>query len=328
MIPNVIDETLRFEPTGHATARYVMHDVDYHGTTVPAGSADPAAPRGGEPRPAPVPRPRRLRHPPRGRPAPDLRLGPPLLPRREPRAARGPRRARRAAEPLPRVGRRLRQHQARADVDGARLGTNATRHPLSGSRERHRATRKEPRWRSTLRPNRSSSSPTTRTSVRAWSRTCGRTARRVTSTSSTGFAGDDGTREASCDQDARGQRVPRPPELPHRRPSRLRRTAGRLRPRRCRRRRDLPRQHEHGTDPVRRRWRSGKARRARSTSNSSGVGSRSTTAGSPTSLSQAPHRHIGLAYCPDVGRRRRGRRGRVGARGRPAGRQLPRHARR
>ncbi|HEY7070475.1 MAG TPA: cytochrome P450 [Acidimicrobiales bacterium] len=39
LIPAVIDETLRFEPTGHATARYVMHDVDYHGTTIPAGSA-------------------------------------------------------------------------------------------------------------------------------------------------------------------------------------------------------------------------------------------------------------------------------------------------
>jgi cytochrome P450 len=39
LIPNVIDETLRFEPTGHAVARYVTHDVDYHGTTVPAGSA-------------------------------------------------------------------------------------------------------------------------------------------------------------------------------------------------------------------------------------------------------------------------------------------------
>jgi cytochrome P450 len=38
-IPNVIDEALRFEPTGHASARFVMHDVDYYGTTVPAGSA-------------------------------------------------------------------------------------------------------------------------------------------------------------------------------------------------------------------------------------------------------------------------------------------------
>jgi cytochrome P450 len=38
LIPNVIDETLRFEPTGHATARVVVEDVEYYGTTVPAGS--------------------------------------------------------------------------------------------------------------------------------------------------------------------------------------------------------------------------------------------------------------------------------------------------
>ena len=39
LLQNVIDETLRFEPTGHATARYVMRDVEYYGTTVPVGSA-------------------------------------------------------------------------------------------------------------------------------------------------------------------------------------------------------------------------------------------------------------------------------------------------
>ena len=38
LIPNVIEEALRFEPTGHATARCVMHDVEYYGTTLPAGS--------------------------------------------------------------------------------------------------------------------------------------------------------------------------------------------------------------------------------------------------------------------------------------------------
>ena len=38
LIPNVIDETLRYEPTGHATARFVMQDVEYHGHTIPAGS--------------------------------------------------------------------------------------------------------------------------------------------------------------------------------------------------------------------------------------------------------------------------------------------------
>jgi cytochrome P450 len=39
LIPAAIDETLRFEPTGPHVARYVAEDVDYHGTTVPAGSA-------------------------------------------------------------------------------------------------------------------------------------------------------------------------------------------------------------------------------------------------------------------------------------------------
>ena len=39
LIPNVIEETLRFEPTGHASARYVTKDVEYYGTTLPTGSA-------------------------------------------------------------------------------------------------------------------------------------------------------------------------------------------------------------------------------------------------------------------------------------------------
>jgi cytochrome P450 len=38
LLPNVIDETLRFEPTGHAIARYVTEDIEYYGTTVPAGN--------------------------------------------------------------------------------------------------------------------------------------------------------------------------------------------------------------------------------------------------------------------------------------------------
>ncbi|OHV31789.1 MULTISPECIES: cytochrome P450 [Pseudofrankia] len=39
LIPNTVEETLRFEPTGHAIARYVTRDVELHGQTVPAGSA-------------------------------------------------------------------------------------------------------------------------------------------------------------------------------------------------------------------------------------------------------------------------------------------------
>lgn len=38
LIPNAVEETLRFEPTGHALARYVTRDVELHGQTVPAGS--------------------------------------------------------------------------------------------------------------------------------------------------------------------------------------------------------------------------------------------------------------------------------------------------
>jgi len=37
LLPKVIDETLRFEPTGHATARFVMKDIECHGVTIPAG---------------------------------------------------------------------------------------------------------------------------------------------------------------------------------------------------------------------------------------------------------------------------------------------------
>jgi cytochrome P450 len=39
LIPKAVDETLRFEPTGPHVARYVAHDVEYYGTTVPEGSA-------------------------------------------------------------------------------------------------------------------------------------------------------------------------------------------------------------------------------------------------------------------------------------------------
>ena len=39
LLPNAVDETLRFEPTGPHLARWVAQDVEYHGTTIPAGSA-------------------------------------------------------------------------------------------------------------------------------------------------------------------------------------------------------------------------------------------------------------------------------------------------
>jgi cytochrome P450 len=39
LIPNAIDETLRYEPTGLHLARSLTRDVEYYGTTAPAGSA-------------------------------------------------------------------------------------------------------------------------------------------------------------------------------------------------------------------------------------------------------------------------------------------------
>ena len=39
LIPNAIEETLRYEPTGHAIARYVARDIELYGETVPTGSA-------------------------------------------------------------------------------------------------------------------------------------------------------------------------------------------------------------------------------------------------------------------------------------------------
>lgn len=39
LIPNAVEELLRYEPTGHAIGRLVTEDVEWHGRKVPAGSA-------------------------------------------------------------------------------------------------------------------------------------------------------------------------------------------------------------------------------------------------------------------------------------------------
>ena len=39
LIPNAVEEVLRFEPTGPHIARYVARDAEYYGRTLPAGSA-------------------------------------------------------------------------------------------------------------------------------------------------------------------------------------------------------------------------------------------------------------------------------------------------
>ena len=39
LVPNAIEELLRFESPSPVQARYLTHDVEHHGQTVPAGSA-------------------------------------------------------------------------------------------------------------------------------------------------------------------------------------------------------------------------------------------------------------------------------------------------
>ena len=133
LIPNVIDETLRFDPTGHATARYVTQDIDYTASPSPPAARSSCSglrqPRPGATR-TPTCSTSTRRHP-----APDLRLRAALLPGREPGPARGPGRPGRAPQPLPRVGRRLRRHEARPDLHGPRLGADADRPPLRNKDE-------------------------------------------------------------------------------------------------------------------------------------------------------------------------------------------------
>ena len=68
LIPQAIEELLRFEPPAPHVARYVTRDVEYYGQTVPEGSVMMMLIGAAEPRPSPVPAGRRrFRHPPRGR---------------------------------------------------------------------------------------------------------------------------------------------------------------------------------------------------------------------------------------------------------------------
>ena len=68
LIPNAIDETLRFEPTGLHLARYVTRDVELPTAHHRAGGQRHlVAGRVGQPRRTSARRPRPLRHPPRRR---------------------------------------------------------------------------------------------------------------------------------------------------------------------------------------------------------------------------------------------------------------------
>ena len=122
LVPQTVEEVLRYEAPSPVQARYVAKDVEHHGHTGPRGQRHGAAERVGQPGRPPVPRRRPVRHPPGGRPPPELRLRDPLLPRRRAGPARGQGRPRRGPEPVPRVGGRLGARRAGPDLHGAGLG--------------------------------------------------------------------------------------------------------------------------------------------------------------------------------------------------------------
>ena len=131
LLTRAVDETLRFEPTGPHVARYVIRDFECYGTTVPAGSAmlllfgsanrDPR--RYTDPDTFNIHRDEHL--------SPHLRQGRALLPGREPGPPGRPGRSRRVAQPLARMGHRLRQPQTRANLNRPRLGAAASRVAMS-----------------------------------------------------------------------------------------------------------------------------------------------------------------------------------------------------
>ena len=130
LIPNAIEELLRYEPPAPHVARYVARDVEHYGQTVPEGSVmmflvgaanrdDRRFPDGD----------RFDIHREVGQHLTfgygihfclGAALGPP----------RGAHRARRGPEAVPRVGRRPRQRAAVAHLHRARVGDAAGRHPV------------------------------------------------------------------------------------------------------------------------------------------------------------------------------------------------------
>ncbi len=141
LVPNAIEELLRYESPSPVQARYVTRDVEHHGQPVPAGSAILLLTASAQPRRAQVPRRRPVRHPPQDRPPPGLRLRHPLLPGIGAGPARGPHRPGRGPPAVPDLGGRLGPRRPGPDVDGPGLGEAPRRHLLSCTTRRHGSTR-------------------------------------------------------------------------------------------------------------------------------------------------------------------------------------------
>ncbi len=136
LIPQAIEELLRFEPPAPHVARYVTRDVTLYGQTVPEGSTMMmligAAVRDHRQFP---PGRRRVRHPPGAAPASCLQRRYALLPGI---GAGPPGRSHRAggdAQALPGVGCRYGQRRAVTDIDrSGGLGFHAGDHQVSSAR--------------------------------------------------------------------------------------------------------------------------------------------------------------------------------------------------
>ena len=107
LIPDVIDETLRFEPTGHATARMSPRTSSTTGRLCRRKCDSPAVASANRD-PRRYDDPDSLRHPSAGHPAPYFRLRPALLPWSAPRQTRGSGGPGRDSQPVARMGHRLR----------------------------------------------------------------------------------------------------------------------------------------------------------------------------------------------------------------------------
>ena len=132
LVPNAIEELLRFEPPSPVQARYVTQDVEHHGQAVPEGSAILLLNGSGNRDERKFPDADRFDVHRDDRPPPGLRLRDPLLPRRRPGPAGGSGRPRRGAPALPHVGGRLGQRRAGPDLDRPGLGDASRCHHLTG----------------------------------------------------------------------------------------------------------------------------------------------------------------------------------------------------
>ncbi len=136
LVPQAIEELLRYEAPSPVQGRYVTRDTEHHGHTVPEGSAMLLLVASANRDPNQFPGCRPLRHPPQDLAQPHLRLRHPLLPRRRAGPARGSGRARRGAAAVPGVGDRLGSRGPGPHLHRARLGVAPRRHSLSAAVDR------------------------------------------------------------------------------------------------------------------------------------------------------------------------------------------------